>query len=54
MLAYFRFTSLVDPCCAQLQAHLEQLQDAAGVTPVDQALVLVKQLAARPAHVFDP
>ncbi|CAB4034037.1 gliding motility regulatory -like [Paramuricea clavata] len=38
----------------QLQVHLVQLQQAAGVMPVDQALVLVRPLAARPAHVFDP
>ena len=37
-----------------LREQLGQLQQAAGVSPVDQALVLVRQLAARPPNVFDP
>jgi hypothetical protein len=37
----------------QLQTRLQQLQNAVGVTPVDQVLLLVR-LAARPANVFDP
>ena len=45
-------------CCLQEQVRnprkqLSQLQQAAGMSPVDPALVLVRQLAACPPNAFD-
>ena len=37
-----------------MQDRIEHLQSVAGVSPVDQALMLVRQMASRPISVFDP
>jgi hypothetical protein len=37
-----------------MQQRLEQLQNIAEVSSVDQAVLLVRQLASRPIAVFDP
>ena len=37
-----------------MQDRIEQLQHVTGVSSVDQALLLVRQLASRPVTVFDP
>ena len=50
MLVLFKNVDLLQfhvPC-------LEQVQSAAGVTPVDQVFLLVRKLTGRPADVFDP
>ena len=37
-----------------MQQRIEQLHNIAGVSSVEQALLLVRQLASRPVAVFDP
>ena len=41
----------VTPPTPPVSVHL---QSVAGVSPVDQALMLVRQMASRPVSVFDP
>jgi hypothetical protein len=50
----YNYTCFLQEQVRTLREQLGQLQQAAGVSPVDQALVLVRQLAARPPNVFDP
>ena len=39
---------------AQLRAQLDGVSQAAQTSMVDQALLMVRQLASRPPNVFDP